>query len=298
MLLAELCELTWLSVHRKSESSEEDSTRSYDSSVDQRIDEISNRFNQYVTEIDTLVKREGREFEKKLFSSIITDPKQDNITDQALLKINLEQQKRLMSVVFEDLGFDEYAYKDRLDRHYDLAATARAKHTDKKGVGVRDFLTISSLFQAEQTIKFWLEYQKKVSDHNRGRTNIISMLESYFKDKEPIITDEGRVFFLVKRPSSSIDKNTRGISVVSPFQLSSGEKQLYIFLMEALLEKNKTVVYIADEPELSMHITWQESLVSSLKSLNPNAQFIFATHSPDIISSFTSSVINLEAASQ
>lgn len=76
--------------------------------------------------------------------------------------------------------------------------------------------------------------------------------------------------------------------------LSSGEKQLLIILGNALLLKeNETHIYIADEPELSLHIEWQEKLVSSIRRLSPNAQIIFATHSPDIVGSFQDKTILL-----
>ena len=76
--------------------------------------------------------------------------------------------------------------------------------------------------------------------------------------------------------------------------LSSGEKQLIIILGESLLQQSTPHIYIADEPELSLHVAWQEKLVSSLKAINPNSQILFATHSPDIVSSYGTSVINIE----
>ena len=37
-----------------------------------------------------------------------------------------------------------------------------------------------------------------------------------------------------------------------------------------------------DEPEISLHITWQYRLLDILTELNPQAQFIITTHSPSI----------------
>ena len=63
--------------------------------------------------------------------------------------------------------------------------------------------------------------------------------------------------------------------------LSSGEKQLLRILLEGLSIGSN--ILIIDEPELSMHIDWQEKLVLTLRELNPSAQLIFASHSPDIM---------------
>jgi len=77
-------------------------------------------------------------------------------------------------------------------------------------------------------------------------------------------------------------------------RLSSGEKQLLIVLGEALLQEKQPWVYIADEPELSLHVKWQESLVENLRAINPNSQIIFATHSPDVVSIFGDKVFDME----
>jgi hypothetical protein len=63
--------------------------------------------------------------------------------------------------------------------------------------------------------------------------------------------------------------------------LSSGEKQLLRLFLETLAASD--VPIIIDEPELSMHIDWQRELVSALSTLNPDAQLILATHSPDVM---------------
>jgi predicted ATPase len=63
--------------------------------------------------------------------------------------------------------------------------------------------------------------------------------------------------------------------------LSSGEKQLIRILLDTLLAKDSSI--IIDEPELSMHIDWQRVLLASMRELNPTAQIIVATHSPEIM---------------
>ena len=63
--------------------------------------------------------------------------------------------------------------------------------------------------------------------------------------------------------------------------LSSGEKQsLRVFIDALRAEENSLLI---DEPELSLHVDWQRNLISSMRELNPNAQLILATHSPEIM---------------
>ncbi|MGA1813319.1 ATP-binding protein [Frondihabitans sp. 4ASC-45] len=63
--------------------------------------------------------------------------------------------------------------------------------------------------------------------------------------------------------------------------LSSGEKQLIRILVDVINAGVSTI--IIDEPELSMHIDWQHELLASLRTVNPEAQIIVATHSPEIM---------------
>ena len=71
--------------------------------------------------------------------------------------------------------------------------------------------------------------------------------------------------------------------VVRPTQLSSGEKQILCILLTVLVEDMQPYVLLMDEPEVSLHIDWQERLIEMILDLNPNVQLILTTHSPAVI---------------
>ncbi len=70
---------------------------------------------------------------------------------------------------------------------------------------------------------------------------------------------------------------------VWPHQLSSGEKQMLIILLTVLVQNRRPYVLLMDEPEASLHIEWQQRLISLVLELNPNIQMIITTHSPAVI---------------
>lgn len=70
---------------------------------------------------------------------------------------------------------------------------------------------------------------------------------------------------------------------LSPYLLSSGEKQILVILLTALTEDNEHYVLFMDEPEASLHFEWQKNLINMVRTLNPNAQIILTTHSPAVI---------------
>lgn len=86
-----------------------------------------------------------------------------------------------------------------------------------------------------------------------------------------------------------IDRNCNELQFIqyneklSLYQLSAGEKQLLVILLTVLLEDGQPYVLLMDEPEISLHVEWQQKLVTIIRELNPNAQIILTTHSPAVI---------------
>ena len=66
-------------------------------------------------------------------------------------------------------------------------------------------------------------------------------------------------------------------------RLSAGEKQFLIVMLTVLMQRKEESILIMDEPEISMHLDWQRTLIENIQTLNPNCQIIIATHSPGVI---------------
>ena len=68
--------------------------------------------------------------------------------------------------------------------------------------------------------------------------------------------------------------------------LSSGEIHILIIFASIIfrpnISKEQTIILI-DEPELSLHVRWQEKFMDSLLEASDEFQYIIATHSPEII---------------
>lgn len=71
--------------------------------------------------------------------------------------------------------------------------------------------------------------------------------------------------------------------IIKVSQLSSGEKQMLILLLSTLTQNGRNYITFWDEPEISLHIGWQQQLIRVMRELNPNMQLIIATHSPSIL---------------
>jgi energy-coupling factor transporter ATP-binding protein EcfA2 len=85
---------------------------------------------------------------------------------------------------------------------------------------------------------------------------------------------------------------------LSPAQLSSGEQQLLLLFYYVLTGREKPSVFIIDEPEISLNIKWQRRLVQSLLDVTEgaNIQFLFASHSIELLAQHRNRVIRLQGA--
>lgn len=74
----------------------------------------------------------------------------------------------------------------------------------------------------------------------------------------------------------------QGKTFISPYELSSGEKQMLIIFLSLVIQEDKYFTLVLDEPEISLHLRWQSDLIDNIRKLNPNCQIILATHAPAI----------------
>ena len=109
---------------------------------------------------------------------------------------------------------------------------------------------------------------------NERKNLFISLVNECFAETGKTLSNDSTKLVFLKDNAISI----------YPKELSSGEKQLLIILLTVLLERGEEYILMLDEPEISMHISWQYKLIDMILQLNPNVQIILTTHSPMIFS--------------
>jgi ABC-type cobalamin/Fe3+-siderophores transport system ATPase subunit len=113
---------------------------------------------------------------------------------------------------------------------------------------------------------------KKIKQIYQQQSEFIKIVNKLFSDTEKQLDfDENNSIIFRKKNK-----------IIKPSQLSSGEKQLLIILLTVIQQEKKPTIILMDEPELSLHLSWQIELIDSIKKLNPNSQLIIATHSPSV----------------
>ena len=139
-----------------------------------------------------------------------------------------------------------------------------------------------------------LVYRNALQDRRSYQERVFKNVDTYFK----IVN-----FFLnQKQLTYSLDKDRRMPRIGLRFPdntwskirvMSSGERQLLTMLYAVNRMSNNSIVLI-DEPEISLHIDWQESLLEKMMEQLKDRQIIVCTHSPAIASDFTEHMIKVE----
>lgn len=114
------------------------------------------------------------------------------------------------------------------------------------------------------------ENQKPIDDKIKAFKEVCN---KYLIDKY-IEYDESLVKLSVK---SSLEDN-----VIQFSSLSSGEKQIISIFAKLYLEVEKPIIFMIDEPELSLSIEWQKMLLQDIYNSGNVSLLIATTHSPFI----------------
>lgn len=123
----------------------------------------------------------------------------------------------------------------------------------------------------------------------------ISLLNKYFS-KLYYIADPSRKTIELNEEKELIVKTSDG-KKLDLSCLSSGEINILAILKEMIFESERDSIMLVDEPEISLHIAWQQQLgeiIQGIMKEKEGAQVVLATHSPFIAAGNTDLLVEAE----
>ena len=128
--------------------------------------------------------------------------------------------------------------------------------------------------------KSFSNYRFKATNYPELADRINERIDVLFQLINECFSDTGKKIAIDRTNNRIIFHKDK--AVINLEQLSSGEKQILLILFTVFLMEEESYILLMDEPEISLHIGWQQQLIDMIKKLNPNCQLIIATHSPSI----------------
>lgn len=207
----------------------------------------------------------------EILNRVLSDPGEEDIHE-----INTKEEiiQRLKDIEKASKEFNRYGILPKFDL--------------KKIKNIVDEITTDKIQITNTVLNPYLESleskYKTLSDLKTRIKSFVDFINSFYKNKQIVFT---------VRAGISI-KAVDG-SVLQPDQLSSGERQLLLLFCNTLISLDRPSIVIIDEPELSLNIKWQRNVISALKDFTHNSpiQFLFATHSFEILTDHFNNVIKL-----
>lgn len=288
-ILNDTISFTWLSLHRRDsevevEEVEEEWEEPDDfedvSDVDRKLSQVFNSLTRYFYRLDARVAQSLQEFQKRWFLSFLSSDKRSD--PAMLLKIDTQKEKESLVSIFENFSVDRSSFFKDLENQFKRFEEIRAQSLSQQITSLSKIAVLIDTLRLHYLVDEWQNLEIRKEEILIPK-NLFTKICNQMLFRKKVEVNSNTVLI--------IDMAGKRMSASS---LSSGEKQLLIFLSETLLQEGAPHIFLADEPELSLHIEWQEELVSNLLKINPNAQVVFATHSPDIVSKYTKNVIRME----
>ena len=291
--LNSIIKMSYLSVYReqliKSDSFNEQDRESRGHSIDIKLTQLMNSLTKYQFQLETELSSLSKSFQENVLKSMLYNPDFDQVDISKAINLNLRSINIGLKQAYRGLGILDNDTSDIVDLH----VQAISKATDSINNHVKDTSTplypndvtpLTLLRRTEKIIELSTNLEDKRKQIFKPINSYLDLLNEYHDTKEFSFEEGGKGGLIITKKGAPIPIS----------QLSSGEKQLIIILTETLIQKESPTVFIADEPELSLHIEWQRKIVPSIRKLNPNAQVIIATHSPEIVGKLKSNTINME----
>jgi predicted ATP-binding protein involved in virulence len=270
-------------------------------SLDDAADLAETRYRDTLIESGSLTERLQRELLLDLLNVSVDDSFSLSLPNRARLK-EIADLKRNLDPLATILRLPKQEVKDKITPFLDsLASFAEKLHPEKS---IKDILEspeensseVSSLFSwsSNQThLKRINAISDIVKKYNAYRSSLMAPVDKYLKLIDKFLGDGGKSIKFNDRGYIFVE--IEGVEGERPISsLSSGEAQIFVILthlsFNPYAQRN---VFIIDEPELSLHVQWQELFVESLREANPKIQYIMATHSPSIILDKVSKCIDI-----
>lgn len=187
------------------------------------------------------------------------------VIDPSKLPKTLQKKLHLSLISTNDIKFQTSGDKSVLDTQLEKLQSEYGYYLSELSKRMLDTV------QAEGKID-----QEKVKEIYRANDMFKSIIGTAFKETgKRLNAEKSKLEFIFDTDGSSIYADG----------LSAGEKQLLIILLTILMQDEKEHIVLMDEPEISLHISWQYELLNWIRQINPNVQIITTTHSPMIFGS-------------
>lgn len=252
------------------------------SKISNNINKINDNFRNNILKSQIEIKKE---FDIKNF---LIEVGNNNSSD-------LKKTKFAYIKILKELNLINKSEEEEYSKFFDSFIKDFEKFKEKRENDVDGTITINLLLQFQEitkmkkTIKIAEIMENQKANVRKPLEIFLNTMNSFIKnnddEKELCINNDGHVYFKTKYNNK-----------ISIHHLSSGEKQLITFFANLIfnVDSKRSGIFVVDEPELSLHLSWQKIFIDKILEIDKDIQLIFATHAPEIVGNRRSKMFKLK----
>ncbi|MBD2781792.1 AAA family ATPase [Xenorhabdus szentirmaii] len=188
------------------------------------------------------------------------------VTPSELEIIKIYMQKRTIQ-------FSSKNIKERLNREVNICyiSTLNMSANSRQEITKSDGRTKKILdWELEEDLKKLTQHKESI------------YAEKFEKVATSLFSDSGKYVKITNNESVDF-YDSKSNELIKLGALSSGERQLIYILTRIANTQGQPTFLLMDEPEISLHLNWQEKLIENIMEINNQCQIVVVTHSPAII---------------
>lgn len=226
-----------------------------------------------------------------MYAEELADTIKTKLAESTALSQSLDRTfpRRLVSSTLKQSNITEWELRNKLaeleTKRANLMAAGLVDRDDSDAVQVTDMIDSST----KAVLSVYIEDVEKklgIFDEVANKIELLKrIINKRFLYKEMTIS----------RKDGFVFTSSNG-SRLSLENLSSGEQHELVLFYELLFKALPNSLILIDEPEISLHVVWQEQFLKDVQEITQlaNVDALIATHSPDIIDGRRDLVVQLE----
>lgn len=256
-------------------------------------DKINAQYKKNKHEIFNLSRSLNHKIMSHIFEGVVT--LSETYSESIIQKITekkIDKMRKRIKDYFETYISTEHTeeyenYSNNLDNYFDNLIVIIKEHKRIIDKGNNQNESIYSIINAHHFKRLELflihfeTFEKKVKKISEKLENFLKIVNNFLLDSSKELKFKEDTFELVFQ---TLNKNKEILTKdIDLSKLSSGEQQILLLCTYLSFNENHTL-FIIDEPELSLHVKWQQDFLKSIENLiDSNTQIILATHSPILV---------------
>lgn len=269
-----------------------------DISRDLSITQIERLIEESCTKINSEISKINDKFRNNILKSLLDVNEQnldlEKLKEEMLMQAinnSIEDTKEEYIKILKDLSLINEDEEKHFTEFFDgIGEDVDNINNIERGNLFSTLLKINEVIKIKKIVSLARDTEEKKNNVRKPIEKFIHTMNEFINsgedEKQLNIDQMGQVYFTTRY-------NKKGITIQD---LSSGEKQLLTFFANLIFKvgDDTSGIFVVDEPELSLHLSWQKKFVEKTLEINGNIQLIFATHAPEIIGKNRGKMFKLE----